>query len=389
MKTTETAEKYDTHLEARHSRFIDLSDGLQDEERATAGAGIVATSEAIDSDYWEEVDALLLTREEMDFVDRFTSESRAARLKRSTRDGHYTLEAVSEAHEKVFAHYGLTGTASEEVMHAWGTISPMACSKEDREEYITECLLTLKQLYDIDPSYPSKAHGLFGIRHFGRYPADVLARQIKLLHSKKSDRPLIVIAESTHDYNNSGFAEGYTPTDVYESMEESGDFHVIYSEVDSVHELVTQTQQVTQILDTAASALFITGHGSKNTLQLGNSDISRNDTRELQHLKELADSEALTTGAELVLVSCSVGARNGLAKTLSTFTRRHVVASPKSILLNPMKRLQRGIYKLSYSTQYGIFRLFKDYDFGGVRYSATGKAYSREHRTSQALRLHD
>ncbi|MBP9738110.1 DUF4347 domain-containing protein [Candidatus Saccharibacteria bacterium] len=389
MNTPNIIEKISSPQEAKHSRVVDLADGLQDEERATAGAGIAATTGTVDRDPWDKADALLLTREEMDFIDRFTNETRMDRLKRSRYDGHHSLEVVGNEHEAVFANFGFSIAASEEIMHAWGTISPAVCSKEEREEYFTECLRTLKELREIDPSYPQKAYRIFGIRHFGRYPASVLARQIELIRSGKSDKPLIMVAESTSDYNNSGYTEGYRPTDIYESMVQNGDFNVVYTEVDSVHELVAQTLYVTDRLAKPASALFITGHGSKKSLELGNSQVHRDDTKELHQLKGLSDSGALTPGAELVLVSCNVGARGGLAETLSTYTQRHVVASPKSILLNPMKRLQKGIYKLSYSTQHGILRLFKEYDFGGIRYGSSGKAYSRAHRTSQALRLHD
>ncbi len=388
MNTPNTIEKTSSPQEAKHSRVVDLADGLQEEERATAGAGIAATTGSVDRDPWDDVDKLLLTREEMDFVETITSESRSDRLKRARNKGYYSSEVLAREYESVFANFGIGGAGLEEIMHAWGSISPVACSKEDREEYFTECIRTLKELREIDPSYPRKAHRIFGICHFGRYPAKVLARQIKLLTSK-SEKPLIVIAESTSDYNNSGYAEGYRPTDVYESMVQNGDFNVVYTEVDSVNELVEQTTYVTSRMTKPASALFITGHGSKKTLELGNSQVHRDDTKELLQLKGLADSGALTPGAELVLVSCSVGARGGLAETLSTYTKRHVVASPKSILLNPMKRLQKGIYKLSYSTQHGILRLFREYDFGGIRYGSSGKAYSRTHRTSQALRLHD
>lgn len=366
-----------------HQRSVDLSDGLQAEERAVAGLGVIA-SEADGAD-WERIDETVLTREEMDFVGDFIHLRSGGRKK--------VVEKLADkgalAYETVFAEFGLGESDTESVLEAWDSLSHSACSEEERSEYVTQNLLVLKELRSMDPTYPAELIGRFGIRHFGRYPASVLAAQVELLRTGDVSRPVVVVMESTEDYNNSSFAEGYRPVDVYGALEDSGDLHVVYAEAAATQEVVSHVRTIRQAAGRPVSALFITGHGSKNAMQVGNSVIRRNKYDSFQQLEHLYSQGLLTPAAETILVACSVGTRGGLAETFSDRFKRHIIAAPAKILLNPLERLQEGVYSLSYIAASGIRRLFTEYDTGGIRYTKHGGVHDYSERDSQAVRIND
>ena len=149
------------------------------------------------------------------------------------------------------------------------------------------------------------------------------------LENKVDNRPLAVVIYPTDD-SNGAFSKEDNSELIIGKLAKEG-FRVMYYEVGKVKQWVSALEEATQYQK--ARAIFIGGHGSYDTVQLGGDEaISLEDEK---YLRNSGITEALEEKGTAVLISCSTGAglkdRDNIANMFSRlFPQAEAVFAPST-----------------------------------------------------------
>jgi|GEM_PF-3485344 len=228
---------------------------------------------------------------------------------------------------KIYEVLGLSPEQGKDITHCCASICGSGKNTQEKGEKGGKGIKrTLDAILDIEleaPGAASKLYYDYGIRHFYRYQADDLIRQLE----NQIKRPLRVALTATSDWNGA-------LTDIQNRLshfdrEHGRVFVEASSPIEITHRLIALSTKYGPIAD-----LVIGAHGQREGMRFGierRHSISQNDSRWLKNLGRLMDEGIFSEDVEITLFSCNTGRRGGIAKTLaeSIGTKRGHVRAPR------------------------------------------------------------
>ncbi len=208
---------------------------------------------------------------------------------------------------------------------------------------------------------PEAIHTLiktFNIKNVGRYGDEILGRQLR--EKNVMGKRYVAVAFSEADWNGAFYKDKELLQGLMEKLAEH-DIVLRVIEFSSVDSFVKQSLKLKKTYGPTALPI-IGGHGSENGIQLGNEHEVKNPllTKEmLSHPTAKRMEEWMEPGAQVILFSCSTGAKDGFAQALSNLYEHNVEVvgpdqptSPKSLKLISVKPLKLEVeYHAQGSTQ--------------------------------------
>ncbi len=208
-------------------------------------------------------------------------------------------------------------------------------------EYLTSNLESLISLERARPGISKNLVEEFGIAHFARYPKDLLIDSYDRKDDKDCPFGLIITPES--DHNGSFYDLERSLKDFTEQIKAYGYAARIY-EVGSKFDLARAFLDSKKRSARKISFVLLGGHGTSNSIQLGDIDKKLNtgtkiDPKNAKNIIEQQDfsgkgvgriGDLLADNCEVVLMSCSTGTENGIARRISeTYPGTRVIAPNK------------------------------------------------------------
>jgi hypothetical protein len=230
--------------------------------------------------------------------------------------------------ERSFSAYGFDKEQRADLESAWSAsrTSERAQHEGIKGGVVRENFDVMSSLMAVSASFPRELHQTFGIRHFLRYDPHDLAQQMQAWDRGQTTAPgnRVVLAVSPISDHNRGFEKASLMF---------GDLHPVYAEAGSLTELARRVISTRRHLG-RLNALILGGHGNKNSIELN--DNARITTRDLKRprsygsrptaLEKIRDKDIFTPGAEIVLRSCSTGAKGGIAEHISRLSAIEAIA---------------------------------------------------------------
>ncbi len=259
-------------------------------------------------------------------------------LARKDKPSYWPAEDDGFLHD-VLRAVGYAGVRDYEQI--WSYVRPARTSEAGYKFPAVECNTiteNLRAIAELEAERPGAVQFLsreFGIRHFCRYPLDLLTHQFDT--KGKVDRPYGVAISAVNDHNGA-FTSAFMPVNLYPSATNVGVLHTLSSashdmlvaEVQTGQEFVRRLKQFDKLngelykLDFA----FIEAHGRPESIAFGNSDeVGRIALgTKMSNTRQLFSKRAC-----IALSSCSAGQVNGIAQSLSQRFNTIVVAAPEVV----------------------------------------------------------
>jgi hypothetical protein len=195
--------------------------------------------------------------------------------------------------------------------------------KSRRQERVMSSLLTMEVLMAEGADVLHGVYRKFGIRQFGRYQPSTLFEQLVEFQAADPDqaRPRTLVVTGTDDWNGG----------LHYAEKEFSPLSPVYMEASTVPELIRAIVRTRRHFG-PINNLIISGHGSKDSLQLsdGGHYITNEAIARLNALARIKDEDILVPDAKIVLAGCSNGKLGGLAQTISRISGLTVIAAKKA-----------------------------------------------------------
>jgi hypothetical protein len=229
---------------------------------------------------------------------------------------------------------------------------------ESNKSLVDAPVLNLKAIARLEAERPRSTQYLseqYGIRHFNRYPTELLASQFD--NQGKVDRPYGIIISAVSDHN--GAFSGYwmsgtsMPSKLYDQANETHD--LLVAEAETVAEFERRLKHFDMVNGSQFKIDFalIHTHGKSESITFGMASNLGN----LALKAKLSDARKLfSPRASVVMTGCSTGKADGIAQSLSRQFNTTVVATPattvtKSISFVPEPDSIRLIPHYTYNDQ--------------------------------------
>jgi len=225
----------------------------------------------------------------------------------------------------------LAGLDGSKMMKQWMQAGDESQEKEHGPGHQYAYTQNLKVLYELKQESsvaPSELYRQFGITHFGRYTKEMLLRQYEERDEKK---PYGIVLFPMADHNGAFFSSNLHLDRVQNMLGESHALRAVEvsSKQDIARTLVRLNEKYASNNGHKIEFAVIGGHGTKNNISFGEG----RDERDRVTIDDLAGAgmnrgvaQFFEPGAEIVLVSCSTGVDDGIAKEMSQQFGWHVSA---------------------------------------------------------------
>lgn len=217
----------------------------------------------------------------------------------------------------ILERYGLD---SEKIISAWGS------SKRENMavEVIRENMDRIRELEQVKPGLAASLSKEFGIKHFLRYPKEVLIRQYE--EFEKNDKPYGVVLAADSDHNDAFYGtEGFW-TKLQADLQ--GQYYLRIFEVGGLYDIGRSLVKLDRKFGQEHKISFavLAGHGEQNNIKLGNSLRGSLDQRDLSKPGIQRVGKFFVEHPSITFLSCSTGAEQGIAQALSETIQAKVVA---------------------------------------------------------------
>lgn len=229
--------------------------------------------------------------------------------------------------------YGFDRTEVRKLLAAWEKSAPLLDITIPRyeqavtlDEAAERNLLTIIQIEAQRPGGSKNLIKKFGIRCFGRYPTDLL---IKQLDNIEDQRPYGVILAPESDRNGTFYKTDILLTQLLSQLEELGDeYNLRAFEARSKFDIARALLKLKRWYQPKISFAFIGGHGTENSIQFGNKRRDINDllAEDLKGRGVQRTSEFFVPNPTIILNSCSTAADEGIGEKLSEMIGAEVLA---------------------------------------------------------------
>lgn len=231
----------------------------------------------------------------------------------------------------------------------WAYIQELDGVQETPWERIPNFHNNLDAIQQLEQSRPGAVRLLssfYGIRHFGRYPTEMLADQFDK-HGDVS-QPYGIILSGAQDWCGSFTKVSVAPLELYEKVRAT---HILrVCEARDETELIERVAKLDLTYGEQHKIDFavIQAHGSNERMSLN----AQSNLGSIALSSTLAGvGQAFSPNACVALVACETGQQGGIAQALSRILKTTVVA-PGTIT---------GIPELSFAADGGIVKIFPDY----------------------------
>ncbi len=192
-----------------------------------------------------------------------------------------------------------------------------------------ENLKIMSQLEKSEPGAVKKLVEDYGIMEFHRYPTELLLAQIK---EENIQQPYGIVIYPRHDHNNA--FDNEVPMFKKLFQDTRGHYGVKVAECESKYDLARRFISLDGKYGKENKISFIVmgGHGSGDSLRLGQDRINNSPRNSVFNVESAnpgfkkANQKYLDKDAEIILMSCSVGQKDGVAQKLSDSFEKKTMA---------------------------------------------------------------
>lgn len=248
------------------------------------------------------------------------------------QEGENQIQTFLERHNLKF----------EDIYPAWSlstttTSGKVFLSKEEKVMPFNEVVeANLRRIQEVDRVNSGACKWLrdeWGVKDFGRYPADML----KMQYERRDDvsRPYGVIIMPRSDWNGAFYYNRFLFRDLLEEVQ--GDFNLRVAECEGKVELIWYLRKFNEKYNAKdgkgqkISLMVLGGHGTENTITFGRS-YKKSDVLKIDDLERAVSNEPreyLEENPTFILASCSTGADKGIGQKLSAKFEAKVFAPEK------------------------------------------------------------
>lgn len=190
----------------------------------------------------------------------------------------------------------------------------------------------LNVMRELEEAYPRACLFLykkFGIMDFGRYPTELLLRQIEEYDERI--KPYGVILYPRHDWNGAFYESASILEDFFKKIRDEFSLRVVECDgkMDVVKTLIAFNRKYNPPDGSGhkISLAIIGGHGTKDRIAFGGSDARHSlFTKDLMGRGTTKASQFFEENPTIILVSCSTGAEQGIGQELSVKLGAKVIA---------------------------------------------------------------
>lgn len=164
----------------------------------------------------------------------------------------------------------------------------------------------------------------FGIKNFGRYPLELLTKQLDEKDDTEAKYGIILYPEFDHGLAFTSDEDREMMRSLYEQLQ--GKYKLRIGEVGSRYELAKRLSLLHKKYGKASFAV-IGAHGAEEMMQLGfGSERRELSTSDLEGAAAERVGDYFEDGSSIILESCSTGADSGIAEKLSSVLGKRVIA---------------------------------------------------------------
>lgn len=253
----------------------------------------------------------------------------------------------------LFSSYGLDFNQLESV---WGK----------GDEFKTTVAQNLIRIFELEKVFPEAKGNVcrtlsneFGIKHFARYPLDILMDMYK---ERNTHKPYGLALFPVADHSGAFYLAMRDLRDFYKKLKIL-DIGIRVYECGSKFGLAKAVAKADRHYGqkNKPSFIIIAGHGTPDSITFGDpgteydaSRITTENTREILHQSDFKEEGTKRMGkflgedTEIILFSCSTGVKRGIAQAMSEKYPGYIVTAPVSpatgIVLNPVKEANGKIH---------------------------------------------
>jgi hypothetical protein len=222
----------------------------------------------------------------------------------------------------------------------------------------TSIRLNIEALRDLELSKPGICAFLqknFGISDFRRYPKQILLDQMDRFEDQETQHGILLMPIADH---NGAFSQDLQVFDkFYQQIKDKYNLRVY--ECGNIKDLAKSFIHTKNRYAPKLSFAIVGGHGTKDSIQLGNFFVSPNIPADLEtdHLNS-SSAEKLkdffNEDASIVLISCSTGANQGIGQKLSEKFGLTVIAPNKDAHVSKIDTDQTQSGDLKFNVKYSV-----------------------------------
>jgi hypothetical protein len=193
----------------------------------------------------------------------------------------------------------------------------------------------VQRIIELENLRPGAAEALikdFGIKNFGRYPAELLLDQ---LDKMDEDLPYGVFLSAESDWNNSLHMRADVLGDFYSQLKEKGEFLRI-AEIDGTVDVFRALRDFDTKYGARGKIDFgiLNAHGNKNVIRLGGADKDKNSRINTLRQEEMGQREEqafmaikdfFVPNPTIILESCNTGVEEGIGQAISQKLQARVI----------------------------------------------------------------
>lgn len=250
-----------------------------------------------------------------------------------TTDDQAIGYALSDSFQPMF------GRRTNDIFNAWDTCTAHELNTDQTPEerkalmasFMKQNLEMIMDIWlDVGTDGIAKLSDTYGIRHFGRYTADLLTAQAQHVAEEQPAKNYIVVLYPFADHNGAF----YQQQDVFESLHEqlADTHHVVIAESAHRRELLKRLTLAHREYggeDGAPADMVVLGaHGSPRSMTFDQSIPAHRLTTQnlMQSTPPPGIDRAIRKEAPIVLVSCSTGIDGGIAERAAQTLGRPIIA---------------------------------------------------------------
>jgi hypothetical protein len=229
-----------------------------------------------------------------------------------------------ELFNKTFETFGLSKADRSDMLDAVNSYEGLDYEEDPitgRLNSLVNSLAVMSQLMKYGPEVPREIYKRFGIRNFHRYDARTLYDQLELFRGVEKGEieapgSMVLVASAISDSNNA----------LAKPIDRFGAADPVYTEVKSLREVGERLLLAKKMAP--ISGLIINAHGDKNYIGLGvRQGIFSDELNDSASAPKLRDKGIFTAGADVLIMCCMTGQKDGLAPVASKTTGALVSAS--------------------------------------------------------------
>lgn len=252
-------------------------------------------------------------------------------------DTAVTKQALTAALEPSF------GKAAADILDAWNTCTARDPNEPQTEaeriqilaDYITQNLESLTDVWRATgPEGVMKLHDTFGIRHFGRYPSELLVKQAQHKKATHPDQQYVVVLYPFKDPSGAFYNDPELFSNLAAQLQTT--HAMVFTESAHRHELLRRLllvyREYSGEAELPADMILLGGHGNEHSMEFGTqyptNQITKYDFKPTTSPPGI--DRLIRKDAPIILASCSTGAPDGLAEWAAGVLGRPITAPDTS-----------------------------------------------------------